>query len=137
MAQVEELIRTEADGSISFGNHSLKEKAKKEDFENKGDIYKVKTFNTMTKLEKNGSFMYESVPGTSVSHFSETENGLEFEVSGSEDAQITLGLAENTEYDVKVAGESIGRMSANMGGKLVLSIELSDGEDKKVNITRA
>ena len=33
MAAVAELIRTEADGKISFGNHLLQEKSKKEGFE--------------------------------------------------------------------------------------------------------
>ena len=69
MAVVEQLIRTESGGGLSFGNHKLAEKAKVEDFENAGDLYKVKTSHTMTKLEKNGMFTYESVPGTSVGNF--------------------------------------------------------------------
>ena len=52
MAVVKELIREESDGSISFGNYTLAQKAKLEDFEHAGDLYKVKTFSTMTKLEK-------------------------------------------------------------------------------------
>ena len=76
MAAVEELIRSEADGSISFGNHTLSEKAKVEDFSHEGDLYKVKTYRTMTKLEKNGMFAYESVPGTSVLFFNEREDGV-------------------------------------------------------------
>ena len=75
MAVVEQLIRSEADGTISFGNHALAHKAKLEDYEHGGDLYKVKTYATMTKLEKNGMFLYESVPGTSVNQFSETEKG--------------------------------------------------------------
>ena len=63
MAVVEELLRTEADGAISFGNHKLDAKAKLEDYEHAGDLLKVKTFKSMTKLEKNGMFAYESVPG--------------------------------------------------------------------------
>ena len=78
MAVVEELIRVEADGTISFGNHRLAEKAKLDGFEHAGDILKVKTFHEMTKLEKNGLFLYESVPGTSVLNFAEKEDGVEF-----------------------------------------------------------
>ncbi|MCR5510913.1 hypothetical protein SAMN02910292_00244 [Lachnospiraceae bacterium XBB2008] len=137
MAVIEELIRTEEDGKISFGNHQLSDKAKKEDFESSGDIYKVKTYGALTKLEKNGMFLYESVPGTSVTGFEETENGVSFTVSGSEDAQITVGLQDDTEYDVSVGGTDIGRMKTNMGGKLVVSLELSDDEEKAVTITRA
>ncbi len=137
MAAVEELIRTESDGSISFGNHSLQEKAKKEGFESSGDIYKVKTYATMTKLEKNGLFLYESVPGTSVSSLRESADGMSFVVSGGGDAQITVGLTEETDYNVNVDGTDVGRMTTNMGGKLVLSLELSEGEEKKVDITKA
>ena len=52
-----------------MGNHMLKQKAKLEDFEHAGDIYKAKTYDAMTQLEKNGMFLYESVPGTSVFDF--------------------------------------------------------------------
>jgi len=137
MAVIEELIRTEGNGSISFGNHGLAEKAKKEDYESAGDIYKVKTYGAMTKLEKNGMFLYESVPGTSVTGFTETEDGVSFTVSGSEDAQVTVGLQDDTEYNVSVGGSDIGRMKTNMGGKLVVSLELSDGADQEVKIVKA
>ena len=64
MPVVKELIRSEQDGSLSFGNYQLDTKSKVSDFEHCGDSYKVKTYNEITKLEKNGSFVYESVPGT-------------------------------------------------------------------------
>ena len=44
MAVVEELLRTESDRTISFGNHKLASKAKLEDYEHGGNLYKVKTF---------------------------------------------------------------------------------------------
>ncbi|MDR1765305.1 MAG: endosialidase, partial [Lachnospiraceae bacterium] len=43
MAVVEELIRVERDGSVSFGNYGLEQKAKLDQYEYAGDIYKVKT----------------------------------------------------------------------------------------------
>ncbi len=125
MAVVEQLIRAENDGSISFGNYELNEKKKLENFEHNGDVFKVKTFKDITKLECNDNFLYESVPGTAVLGFKETEGGVEFNVEGENDAQITLGLLENTEYSVYVNGNSIGKMSTNLGGKLNLSVELS------------
>ncbi len=136
MAAVAELIRTEADGSISFGNHTLPEKAKKEDFEHAGDLYKVKTFHTMTKLEKNGMFVYESVPGTSVLSFQEDETGVSFVVEGSEDAQITVGLEDETEYRVSVNGASAGTMRTNLGGKLSVSVELAGAGEVTVEIRK-
>ena len=136
MAVVNELIRTEQDGSISFGNHALAEKAKKEDFEHGGDLYKVKTFSTMTKLEKNGMFSYESVPGTSVTNFKETVNGVSFFVEGADDAQLTIGLQDETEYEVVIGGSSIGKMTTNLGGKLSLSVQLAGAGEVEVKITK-
>lgn len=136
MAVVEELLRTETDGTISFGNHLLESKEKKEDFEHCGDLYKVKTFKTMTKLERNGMFAYESVPGTSVFHFSETKEGISFGVEGDEDAQITLELEEDTEYEVFVDEQSIGKMKTNLGGKLNISVELAQAGEVSVKVVR-
>lgn len=137
MSVVEELIRAEANGSISFGNHTLAEKAKKEDYEFEGDVYKVKTYATMTKLEKNGLFVYESVPGTSVANFIEENDTICFKVEGSEDAQITIGLKEDTEYKVYIDGASIGHMKTNLGGKLVISLELEGSKEQEVKIVKA
>ena len=136
MAAVTELIRTESDGSLSFGNHRLSAKAKKEDFENGGDLYKVKTYREITKLERNGMFVYESVPGTSVGHFREDENGISFLVEGDEDAQLTLGLEDESEYGVKVNGQDAGRVCTNLGGKLSISVELAGAGEVKVEITK-
>ena len=136
MAVVEELLRSEADGTISFGNHMLEGKAKLEDFEHCGDLYKVKTYKKMTKLERNGKFVYESVPGTSVSHFSMSEEKIEFSVEGTEDAQITLELEDETEYEVLVAGHSAGKMKTNLGGKLSVSVELEKEGEVQVAIIK-
>ena len=125
MAVVEQLIRSESDGSISFGNHTLAAKAKLEDFPHAGDLYKVKTFQTMTKLEKNGMFVYESVPGTAVHHFHVTGSGVSFDVEGAQDAQIILGVEEDAQYKVYINDTNIGTMESRMGGKLVLSVEVS------------
>lgn len=136
MAVVEELLRTEADGALSFGNHKLDAKAKVEDFEHAGDLFKVKTYKSITKLEKNGMFAYESVPGTSVTHFVEEENGVNFRVEGEEDAQIIVGLEDNTEYNVFINDTNIGRMKTNLGGKLNISIELAGAGEVFVKIVK-
>jgi hypothetical protein len=136
MAVVEQLIRAESDGSISFGNYELSEKKKLENFEHNGDLLKVKTYKDITKLENNENFVYESVPGTAVTGFKETENGVEFSVEGESDAQITLGLLENTEYSVFINGSSIGKMSTNLGGKLNISVELTEGAATKVKVEK-
>ena len=60
MAVVNDLI-TAGEGSLDFGNYELKSKTKKDNFEFQGDIYKIKTFNEITKLEKNGTFVYRAI----------------------------------------------------------------------------
>ena len=136
MAVVEELIRSEADGAISFGNHKLGTKAKVEDYRHEGDLLKVKTYREITKLEKNGSFLYESVPGTSVLNFTEKADGVDFVVEGDEDAQITIGLMDDTAYEVFVGGESIGAIKTHLGGKLSLSVELETAGEVPVKIVQ-
>lgn len=137
MAVVEELLRSEADGAISFGNHKLTRKEKVEDFKHEGDLLKVKTYNEITKLEKNGMFLYESVPGTSVLHFKEQADGVEFAVTGDADAQITIGLSDETEYEVFVADRNVGKMKTGMGGKLSLSVELENAGEVPVKVVQA
>lgn len=136
MAIVEELLKSEQDGTISFGNHQLKEKGKKDEFAHAGDIYKVKTWHEITKLEKNGMFLYESVPGTSVTHFKEEGSGVSFMVDGTEDTQITVGLGIHEEYEVLVDGKTVGKMEANTGGKLSISVELSEDGETEVSIRK-
>ncbi len=136
MAIVEELLRAESDRMISFGNHKLAAKAKLEDYEHGGNLYKVKTFKELTKLEKNGMFAYESEPGTSVNRFEETENGLTFTVEGDEDAQITVGLEEDTVYKVFVNGANVGEMKTNLSGKLSISVELASVGAVEVKIVK-
>ena len=89
MAGIKELIRTEEDNTLSFGNYEFDTKQKLSDFEYEGDLYKVKTFKEITKLEKNGMFVYESVPGTTVTEMKTTENEMNFQVEGWEDCSIT------------------------------------------------
>lgn len=136
MSVINELIRTEANGTLSFGNYSLAAKSKVEDFEHEGDLYKVKTFKEITKLERNGMFVYESVPGTAVSNYRENEKTVEFTVDGPEDAQITLELEEDNEYEISINGESAGVMKTNLGGKLSLSVELQGAESVTIKVEK-
>ena len=136
MAVISELIRSEANGSISFGDYSLADKSKLDNFEHAGDIYKVKTFEEITKLERNGLFVYESVPGTAVTDFTQTENVVAFTVEGPKDAQITLELEESTEYEITIDGESAGAMKTNLGGKLSLSVELEGTDSVAIKVEK-
>ncbi|MEE1195306.1 MAG: endosialidase [Lachnospiraceae bacterium] len=136
MAVIKELIRTEADGSISFGNYELEKKSKVSDFEHEGDLYKVKTFKEITKLERNGMFVYESVPGTVVTNLVSDENGVSFVVEADSDAQITVELETDTEYEIKIGGAVADHQKTNLGGKLSFSVELAEKDDVAVQIEK-
>ena len=61
---------------------------------------------------------------------------MEFVVEGDEDAQITIGLNDDTEYEVFVGGKSIGTMKTGLGGKLSLSVELEAAGEIPVRVER-
>ena len=126
MPGIEALIQTEQDGSISFGNFSLNEKSKKQDFEHQGDLYKVKTFYEITKLERNGMFVYESVPGTAVDHFTENDEGVSCRVEGYKTSQVTVQLEEETPYQIFEDGELTAEITTNVSGKLAVNLDLED-----------
>ena len=136
MSVISELIRSESDGTISFGDYSLAAKSKLENFEHAGDLYKVKTFQEITKLERNGMFVYESVPGTAVIGFKSAEEEVSFQVEGPNDAQITLELEAGTEYNIIINGMEAGVMKTNLGGKLNISVEMEGKDPVSVKISK-
>lgn len=136
MTVIEDLIRREADGSLSFGNYMLETKSKASDFLHNGDLYKVKTFKEITKLEKNGMFVYESVPGTTVLNLDITDKGAGFSVVGPEDVQITLELEAEKEYKIFIDNINVGKMKTNLGGKLVLSVELGCEQRSEIKVVK-
>ena len=123
MGAISELIRTEKDGTISFGDYTLDKKAKLDNFEHDGDLYKVKTFHEITKLERNGMFVYESTPGTAVNAFKATADEVSFFVEGLGQTQITLELTAEKEYEVFISNRAVGKMKTNLGGKLTISVD--------------
>ena len=136
MAAVKELLKAEADGTLSFGDYTLDSKTKLDGFEFQGDLYKVKTFSEITKLEKNGMFVYESVPGTAVESFKATEEEVSFKVSGTQDAQFTLELEADSEYTVYMDGADAGDMKTNLSGKLSVSAELESDKCVEVKVIK-
>lgn len=136
MAAVKELLRAEADGALGFGDYTLSSKTKLDGFEFQGDVYKVKTFAEITKLEKNGMFVYESVPGTAVENFKATEKEITFAVSGAQDAQFTLELEADSEYSVFMNGASVGDMKTNLSGKLSVSAELEPDKCVEIKVVK-
>ena len=136
MTVINELIRVEADNTLSFGNYLLNEKTKKSDFEFEGDLYKVKTFHEITKLEKNGGLVYESVPGSTVMNFMVGTDAVSFSVEAADDVQITLELEEDKVYRVFVNNANIGQMRTSLGGKVSISATLNSNKTANVFIER-
>ena len=111
MSVVKELIRTEANGAISFGNYELDKKSKLSDF----------------KIDKACS---------SVLNLEVVEDGMSFLVEGEKDAQITVELEEDTEYAITIDHVEVGKMKTNLGGKLSISVELEQSEQVAVEIKK-
>ena len=136
MAAVKELIRTEENGTISFSDYELAQKSKLSDYKFQGDLYKVKTFREITKLERNGMFVYESVPGTAVENLTQNGVSMHFWVEGPEDAQITVEMEADSEYEIFLDDVSTGTMKTNLGGKLSFSVELGGQKTVEVKIVK-
>lgn len=126
MSVVTEIIRLENDQTLSFGNYVVKQKQKAEDFEAFGDLYKVKTHSQVTRLEKNGCLLLETVPGAAIFHFKAAEDVVSFTAAGFEGTNITTELESETEYKIFVDGANIGEMRSNVGGKITFSLELNE-----------
>lgn len=136
MANVKELLKAEENGTLSFGDYSLSQKTKLDDFSFEGNVYKVKTFQEITRLEKNGGVAYESVPGSAVHEYKETERQIVFETEAADDLQITLEVEPEKEYKVYVNDTNIGKLKASLSGKISFSIELNAGEVAKVQVVK-
>ena len=131
-----ELIQAK-DGKLSFGDFTLPEKAKLDGFACGGNLYKVKTFCALTKLERDGMFVYESEPGSDVHDLTQTKDSMQFGVTGTEDTMITVGLKEDFWYEVFENDKSVGKMKTNLCGKLSFSVSLNPDTVTSIKITES
>lgn len=128
MAGLDKLIVASEENAISFGNHEVEEKQKMDGFEMAGDLYKVKSHHQITRLEKNGRLLYESVPGTTVEGLKLDSELMNFTVSGSaEDAQITVELEADQDYTVYINQIQLGKVTSNLAGKISFSVDFATG----------
>ena len=81
-------------------------------------------------------FVYESVPGTAVNNFYESDTEVCFTIEGEDDAQITVEAENGATYKVYVNDINVGKVTANLGGKLVISVEINKGETSKVRLVK-
>ena len=71
-----------------------------------------------------------------MNHLDITEKEVNFVVEGYTDSQITLELEAEREYRIYIDDANAGKMKTNAGGKLMLSVELNQGEESKIRIVR-
>lgn len=126
MAVIEELIRLEENGTLSFGNYLMDTKKKVLDFEAGGNLYKVKTFKEITKLEKNGKMLIEIVPGATVHSLDLNDKKTTFLLEGQEDLQITMELAPDSDYKIMIDDVNVGKIRTNLTGKVNFSVEITN-----------
>ena len=60
-----------------------------------------------------------------------------WEMTGKGSVSITLGLADDTLYEVKEDGKETGAVKTGLGGKLSLSLDLSDNRKAFVSVKKA
>ena len=95
MPVVSELIRRESDKTLSFGDYTLGTKSKLDNFDFQGDLYKVKTFNEVTKLERNGMEL-------------EPETEYDININGSDSGTMKTNLGGKLSLSVELdAGNAV------------------------------
>ncbi|MFV0440943.1 MAG: endosialidase [Lachnospirales bacterium] len=124
MSIIENVIRINDNNTLSFGNYIVKEKQKVSDFKFDNDLYKCKTHNEVTRVEKNDYLIFESVPGSTVHNFMANEDELTFSIEGHGDTKVTVELVENEKYNITIDGENLGVEKTNLSGKLSFSCDL-------------
>lgn len=135
MAVINEIICTEADGSLSFGNYEVDKKQKVEGFKVGNDTYKVRTHKDVTRLSKNGKLVLETVPGATVHSLKVGERVTAFEIEGRGSTMVTLELDGDSTYSIYVDDVNIDKVNTNMTGKISFSLEL-DTNCKAVRIEK-
>jgi len=121
--------------SISFGDYTVKQKLKIDNFEFNGDIYKLKTHNQVTRLEKNDGLFMETVPGAAIHDLVFSPSEIAFYAEGIGDTQVTLSLEPSEKYSLKIDDSIMGEMNTGSSGKFIFSALLS-GEKKKIIIDK-
>ncbi|MCL2377214.1 MAG: endosialidase [Defluviitaleaceae bacterium] len=136
MSNLPKDIIVEADGGLSFGDYTAKEKVKVNDFEYLGNIYSLRSHDLVTRLEKNSEMLMETVPGAAVRNFALDEKTCYFEIESSVNVQVTLSLIPEAAYHLRVISDAGGEVSeeiaTNRSGKLSFSVELVGGGKKVV-----
>lgn len=137
MSNVNEGIRIESDKTLSFGNFQSDTKQKIDNFMFAKDIYNLRTYKQVTKLEKNEEFLLETNPGSAINNFfKQNKDQVSFTVEGFANTIITLQLNEDTLYRVSSGKANLGNTKSNSSGKVKFSIDLSNGKPQNVLVEK-
>lgn len=126
MSVISEIIRIEDDNSISFGNYHTTEKQKLDNFQFGESIYKVKTYNEVTRIKKDGTLLLETVPGSTIHNFNKDEKEVTFTIEGFENTNIIMQLESDTAYRITTNNQNLGSMKSNLSGKISFALNLSN-----------
>jgi hypothetical protein len=138
MSVIEELIRLENDGTLSFGNYLVNTKKKVLDFDVDGDLYYVKTYNEITKIEKNSKLLLEAVPGATIHNLKMNDKTATFSIESNVDVDVsvTMELEADKDYKIFVDDFNVGSVKATFSGKVNFSVDTKGGA-KNVKIEKA
>jgi len=129
------IITLNQNGGLNFGGFAFAQKQKQDGFTVNGDVYKIKTHNEITRLEKNDALLFETTPGVLVDDFQSDAHFCAFSAKGSGDTQITIELLPETNYRVIEDEVSLGDSKTNKTGKITFSAELSETA-KKIKVEK-
>jgi len=132
-----DIIFVNGDNTLGFGDYTLAEKTKFDNFAFGGDTYQVKSFKDFTKLEKNENLVYESIPGTTVAAFAATEHGVSAKLTGNGETSVTFELKPETFYKVFVDKVEKELVNSGIAGKVSISVDLVPETSVVVDITEA
>ena len=136
MAVVEELLREESDGTISFGNHELAEKKKLEDFEYEKLLQDL-TETTVNYIVSNPSLfkekskdMYEYEP-VDIETL-EPEYEYEIDISGEIEPYIGMGAIDSNDVDyflTELANQYGGEIERRFQGYVVVGLNTDEYDE--------
>lgn len=133
MAVIKEGIVLNQDKTISFGNYELEEKFKVKDFIFNQNVYKMATYNKLTRLSKNDILVLETTPGTTLHNFFQSDLDTTFKIEGIGDTLVTVELLPNTTYSLFINDTKIDKILTNLSGKINFSLSLSkDAQNVKI-----
>ena len=86
----------------------------------------LKRGTVLAKSSKDGTLVLETVPGATVHNFKVGDKVITFSMEGNGGTQVTLELEPGFHYSVYVDDVNLGKIKANLSGKINFSVELSE-----------